>query len=98
MKIKINQVIKGMDFVTPLKGENEKDLTLKEVCINAVITPQKEDTEKIKLERYDIFKSLRNTNSDLVELTVEQLSLIKKSIAQCYVPLIMGQAFELLEQ
>jgi len=97
MKIKVNETFKGIDGIQPLPSETGRVLALKDICINAILTPEEKDDEKKKLEKYSIFKKLRASSEDVV-LTAEEITIIKRSIARVYAPLIMGQAFEMLEE
>ena len=96
MKVKINEKIKGLDGVETLKGEKNRDLLLRDICINALLTPDQQDDEKKKWEKYEIFKKIRDSKSD-VELKAEEITTIKKAIGKLSPPLIMGQCFELIE-
>jgi hypothetical protein len=96
MKIKINECLKGVDGVSPIV-EKEIVLTLKEVCIAAVLTPMEGEDQKKKFEKWEIYKKLRDS-VETVELSVEEISAIKASIGKFYPPLILGQSFEMLEQ
>lgn len=101
MKIKLNVELKGIDGVTslpvPSKERNGKILTLKEVCINSILTPVQGDDEKKKFEKWELFKKIRDCKSNDIELKAEEIVIIKKSIGIIQPPLIMGQAFDLLE-
>jgi len=100
MKIKLNQEIKNIDGVTPLYNiENDPTsgiMFAKNVCINAILTPTQGDDEKIKFEKWEIFKKLRDCD-DIVDLTIDQWGKIKSSIGKYYPQLILGQMFEILE-
>jgi hypothetical protein len=96
MKVKVNQKLKLHDGVSPIKMEGNQDLTLGSVCINSILTPVQTDTVEQKLEKYDIFKKLRDGKAE-VELSVEEIALLKKSIGTVNPPLIVGQAFEMIE-
>lgn len=108
MKIKINQTLFMEDGSTPIPA-NGKDLTLKDVCINAMLTPvqptfneqgictKKGDDDKTKLEKWDLFKLFRDAK-DEVELKSEEITFIKKWIAEFQPQLIYGQCVDLLEQ
>jgi hypothetical protein len=96
MKIKINQILKSVDGVEPLKGEKGRPLTLKDVCINSVLTPAEGDDEKKKFEKWEIFKKLRD-NENEVELSIEESATLKKAVGKIQSVLIMGQVFEFLE-
>lgn len=97
MKIKINQTLKGVDGKQELPNVDEKrPLTIKDVCISALLTPIDGEDEKSKFSRWEIFKLLREA-TDQVDLTLEQLSLVKKYVGKFQPPLIMGQVFDLIE-
>ncbi len=95
MKIKINQVLKDVDGTNPIV-QKEKVLTLKEICVAAVLTPIEADDQKKKFEKWDVYKKLLNANEE-AELSIEDLAIIKAAIGKFYPPLIMGQCFEMLE-
>lgn len=95
MKIKTNQELFDVDGKTPIKN-GDKLLTLRDVCSNAVLSPASKDDEKKKFEKWEIFKILRDAG-DEAELTAEQITTIKRGIGEIYPPLILGQAFEMLE-
>ena len=95
MKIKMNQNLVGIDGKI-IPTADKPALTLKDVCIGSLLTPVQEDKEKEKFEKYEIYKKI-NTNDKEVELTIENLAVIKKVVGIFQPPLIMGQCFELLE-
>ena len=94
MKVQISTKLKG------IKGEpindNGQVLTLKDIVINGVLSPVDGDDEKKKWEKYEIFKKVRDAK-DVADLTAEEITVIKKCIAKMSPPLIMGQAFEIIE-
>jgi hypothetical protein len=61
-----------------------------------VLTFIQDDTQEDKLKKYIIFKKIRDAK-DEVELSLQELTLIKKCIGRINPPLIMGQAFEMLD-
>ena len=98
MKIKINKEIKGVDGINSIiNSDTKKALTLKDVCINAVLMPMQEDDWKKKFEKWEIFKKLRDAKEE-VDLSVEQISIIKNAVGKFQPPLIMGQVFEMIEK
>ena len=98
MKIKLNQKFTGIDGIKSLPNTETKcDLSLKDVCINAVLQPGKEDTEKQKYAAYELFVKIRDCKTAEIELTIEEVAKIKKKIGLIYMPLILGQAFDFLE-
>lgn len=96
MKIKVNETLKGIDGVEVLKGEKGRPLTLKDICINSILSPDQGDDDKKKFEKWEIFKKVRDAN-DFAELTVEEITIVKKSIGKIQPPLILGQCYEIIE-
>lgn len=94
MKINVKTVLSDVDGST-LK-EKGKAVTLKDVCIAAVLTPNQKDDQKTKMEKWDIYKKLRDSEEEC-DLQVEEIAVIKTSIGEIYPPLIMGQCFDLIE-
>jgi hypothetical protein len=95
MKIKINQILTGIDGYEPII-EKGKPLTLKDIIISAVLTPMQEDDQKRKFEKWDVFKKIRDVQEE-VFFTSEEIVLIKSGIGKIHPPLILGQAFEMIE-
>lgn len=94
MKINLNAVLSDVDGST-LK-EKDKVVTLKDVCIAAVLTPNQKDEQRTKMEKWDIYKKLRDAKEEC-DLQVEEITVVKTSIGDIYPPLIMGQCFDLIE-
>lgn len=52
MKIKLNAQLVGVNGVKPLiNPETKSPMTLKDVCINSILTPIQGDKEKQKFEK-----------------------------------------------
>lgn len=83
------------DGKTPLK-ENGVDVTMKDVCAYAVLTPDSEDTVQIKLQKYRIFQKL-NAGEAEIALSSEEITMIKNCVGKYYSQLIVGQIFDMLE-
>jgi len=99
MKVKLNETIKGIDgepLVNPDPKHKGEFLTLKNFCINSLLTPVENEDEKKKWEKYELYKRLRD--EDEVDLKAEDIVLIKKFLGKFQPQLIMGQCFELLDQ
>jgi len=97
MKIDMNQKILDIYGKEILTSENES-LTLRKTCVEALLLEA--DGEKIegaeKLKRYQLATSIHNT-PDYINLTVEQIALIKQRIAIGYTIIVSGRVWELLE-
>jgi len=99
MKVKINVNLIGVDGKTSLLNMDEagKKLTLRDVIYGALLVPDEKDQQKEKWEKYEIFKKIRDVKGGEVELSAEEITVIKKGLARIHPPLVMGQAFEMLE-
>lgn len=98
MKIKVDHVLKNQKGETLVDPDTNEQVILKDICSNALLTPVQEDKEKEKLQKWDLFKKIRDTdNAGVIEVTAEELTVIKRSIGQLFTPLIVGQCFDLLE-
>ena len=103
MKINISQKIIGVDGIKPLPNpDTGMDLTLKDVCVNAVLAPrlqdEKADSEKEKYELGELFGKLRDCKTKEIDLSSDEIVKIKKKIGIIYPPLILWQAFNMLEK
>ena len=101
MKVNVNQKLLGVDGVEPLKGQDGRPLLLKDVCVTALLTPNQQDDEKKKWDKYEVFKKVRDGVKEEeeinVELKSEEITLIKQAVGKTQTPLIMGQIWEMLE-
>jgi len=103
MKINFDSKIKN------LKNENmklstdgkESDVILKDVSINALLADIREqgvkpETGREKLKKFKLARKIDAGGE--IELTAEEISLIKEKIGKGYSTLVVGRAYELLEQ
>jgi len=101
MKVNVNQKLLGVDGVEVLKGQDGRPLLLKDVCITALLTPNQQDDEKKKWDKYEVFKKLRDAVREgeeiNVELKSEEITALKQALGKTQTPLIMGQGWEMLE-
>lgn len=86
--------IRGRPII--IQGEEEV-LTLKDVCINAILLEgQDEKIEgKEKVRRYQL--ALKIKEGGVQNLSVEDLSLLKEKVGRMYTVLVAGQALPLLD-
>ena len=91
----MNIKLKGIDG-EELPTNRGTVMTFREVAITSLLTPLEGDDDKKKFEKWETYKKLRDSK-DEVDLTIDDLGLIKKSIGKFQPPLIMGQCWELLE-
>ena len=81
------------------KGEDFVALTLKDVCMNALLAfdPNGKMTGKDKFERYSTAVKLQEAETE-VELGAEDVVKIKECVGILYSPLIVGQVWNMLEK
>ena len=93
MKINFNQPIKN------IQGEGIKDLTLKTVSVESLLATFDDERSLLgeeKAKRY-LLATRIYANPEDIDLTVEEISKIKQLIGKGYGPLVVGQAWEILE-
>lgn len=99
MKIKVDVVLKNMNGAA-LKDIDENgvtiDATLRRTLVNAVLTPIQNESGIEKVKKYELAK--RIYTNDEVELTDEEIKLLKNRVGESFGPIVVGQVFEILEK
>ena len=103
MKIDFDAKILNLkkESIKTLIDGKEKELILKDVCVNALLSEapptqnQPAQTGMQKLKKYKLSQKIFEGGE--IEITAEDISLIKESIGQVYNTLIVGAAYNLLE-
>jgi len=93
MKINFNQTIKN------IKGEVVKDLTLKSVSIEALLATFEDERSlsgEEKVKRFVLATRIESNSNDM-DFKVEDVAKIKQLIGKGYGPLVVGQAWEMLD-
>ena len=72
------------------------DATLRMAMVNAILSPVEKESGMDKVKKYELAKRIHNAK-DEVELSAEDISLIKERIGEVFPALIVGQVFDLLE-
>ena len=97
MKIKMNQLLLDENDKS-IKVIDKPDLTLRDVCVHSLLSAQQEDKEKEKFERYEVFQKIKKPDKDgFVDLSTGEIQIIKKAIGIFQPPMLLGQAFYMLE-
>ena len=97
MQVDFSKQFKNFDGTTiPEKAGEDKSFTLATASINAVMNPEEKLSGEDSVKRLDLATAIYAATKPL-ELTSEQVSLIKAQIAKVYGPLIVGQAWKMLE-
>ncbi len=77
--------------------EGKTDMTVVHACSSALLSADKEgDTGETKYERWVLVKKIKDRDNDL-DLTSEELSLIKKCVGIVYPSIVVGQVYDALE-
>ena len=71
------------------------DVILRMVVVNALLSPVEKDTGMKKMEKEELARKIYQNDS--VDLTIEQVKLIKDRIGEMYAPIVVGQCWRLLE-
>ena len=73
-------------------------ITLKRICIDSLMDRLEKDTLSgtDKITYYQLASAIHN--SEVIDLSPEDIVLLKKRISLRYPPLIVGRAFELLDK
>lgn len=101
MKRNLNVVLKTLDG-EPLKEDHNgtaRDVLLSRLAVNALLVNYHDEQSlsgEEKVKRFKLAQQINDADGD-VEVTAEQVSLLKSLIAKGYTPLVVGQAYEILE-
>lgn len=83
----------------PIVSKQGADATLKTLAIQAFSANLAGDDKLTGLEKYEMYKLASQINKGgVIELSLEDLTKIKTRIGQCFGILVIGAAYELLEQ
>jgi len=101
--MKINPLIEIEDMdgqpMPDSVGKDAKNFTLAKCCVNALYA-QFEDEKNLsgeeKIKRYNLAEKIYAAK-DKIDVTAENIALLKKLIGKAYGALIVGRAYELLD-
>jgi len=97
MKLRLEEKILDMDDV-PIKDIKEKEMILQDVLVNALMTPMEDDKSLSGDQKMALFVLAMEIKKGKEDVSVEDVSLIKKRIGKLYSQLIVGRAFALIEE
>lgn len=98
MKVKVNQKLVALNgnVLKDNDGQgNVIDATLKTAIVNGLLAPVQKESGVDKVKKYEL--ALRIYKNDEVELSAEDIVLIKKCVGENFAPIVVGQVWELLE-
>jgi len=96
MEINIGYIVKQIDGIAPIVIDEGKELSVKDICINALLTASSNDNGDAKFNDYELFKRIKESG-DVVDLSAEEVVRIKTKVGEIYQPLVVGQVYEILE-
>jgi hypothetical protein len=95
MKVQLNEGFLNPDGLTKLMVDQNKILTMRDVCINSLLSPVQGENPLQKEKKYILFKLIRD-GADEMDLKAEDIVLLKDCIGKFQSTLVMGQCFEAL--
>jgi flagellar basal body rod protein FlgG len=75
---------------------NTVPATVKNALVNAVLSPEQNEKGTQKVQKYELAKKLFSAEKD-VEVTAEEVVLMKRRVEELYSPLVVGQLAEMLK-
>jgi len=97
MKIDFKQKLVNFNGIE-IHQEKDKCWTLEEVSMNALLSPDDKIDGKTKYERYELARKVKaNEDLSIEDLSIEEISMIKELIGKVYPPVLVGPAWDLLE-
>lgn len=97
MKIDFSKEFKNLNNETLKSGET--NVTLKSICTEALLNSSVEEkiTGEEKAKRYNLALEIFASKQKIVEISIEDVAVIKKLVGDFYSPLVVGQAYKFLE-
>lgn len=106
MKRNFNVVLKTLkgeplkeQYVGPDEKLLERELSLSGIATNALLANYEDEKNlsgEDKVKRFKLAQLINDADGD-VEVTAEQVSLLKSLIAKAYTSLVVGRSYEILE-
>lgn len=95
-KVDMTQLIVDLDGKA-VKSPEGKELSLRALCENSLLgmSPESKLSGEEKAKRYAL--AMKVHGNDVVDLSAEEITKIKKVVGDSYSPLAVGRAYELLD-
>lgn len=98
MKINVDAELVNLngDVLLDINSKGESvNATVKTCLVNAVLAPVEKELGIDKVKKYELAKLIFKGGE--VDLTIDDITFIKKSVGDNFTPLVVGQIFELLK-
>ena len=99
MQIKKNVMVKHIDGNPLQKQDGAGDLLLKDVMIAALLSVLPADRDMSGIKKFELgdLAARIYADGDEVEMSVEEVALVKARIGDLYVPAVVRPAWKILE-
>lgn len=74
--------------------ENDKPVILRNLVTNAVLVPEEGEEGEIKLTKWNL--ALKIDKGGEIDLTPEEVVLIKRMVGKYHIPMVVGRIYPLL--
>lgn len=83
--------------IKDINGNSLKEpKTIKEIIVDAVLSTEENEKGATKYEKYKLATRINESETGEVDLSAEDVVLIKDMIGKNYVPLVVGQIYNIL--
>ncbi len=100
LAVDFSQKIKAIDggSLTDGEGKKQPDITLKTIATSSLLAAFPDEASlsgEDKFKRWQLASKIQSDKTD--DLSIDDLALIKKLVAKFYTPLVVGQAWLMLD-
>jgi hypothetical protein len=95
VKVKFDTTLKTLDG-DPIK-QDDKDFTLRQVAVNALMSFGEKEAKIGGKEKFDRYKLANKIHNGADGVKPEEIAKIKELIGELYGPLVVGQAWMVLD-
>ena len=97
MKLNVNETLKTLngEVIKDVVNGEAVEATLRTALVNAILSPVEKETGMDKVKKYELAKRVHS--QDEVELSPDDVELVKERVGELYVPLVVGQIFDKLD-
>jgi hypothetical protein len=76
--------------------DNGVEATVRDAVVNAVLVAVPGDKPIQKFQKDELARKIYNVKEE-VELTAEEVVMVKERVGECFAPIVVGQVWRLLE-
>ena len=96
----LNKTFKNVDGTEIVDPQTKDVIKLSVICINALLTPREDDNKLSGVDKVKRWKLAQEIYSkpEEIDLSAEDVTLLKDLIAKSYGTVVTAQAWEMLEE